>query len=443
MPPEASLQRKIWDIALPAIISNISIPLLGLVDTAILGHLENTRYLGAVAVGAAVLSFLYWGFSFLRMGTTGLVARAVGARNPQREQEVLLQSIILAVALALLVIISHRLWLTLGLGWMAAGPELTPLAQSYAQIRIYSAPAVLVTYAVVGWFIGRQNTRWPMLIVVTANVVNVLLDLLFVVVLDWKSDGAAYATVCAEYCGLAVAIAVMLRQQKLAPSAAMRKRLRRWQNYKELLNSNRYLFVRTSCLLFSFAFFTSRSASFGEDQLAANTIILNLLLFAAYALDGFAYAAEALSGSAAGAGRLDHFYQVVRACTAWTVLGAALLSAGFGIFGTELFSLFTTHQEVIELLTRYQPWLIALPLVAAASYLLDGVFIGTALTRYMMWTMLFSLLLVYLPAWYLLQPWGNHGLWAAFLLFNGARGISLGICYWRVSQRRGWLEGAG
>ena len=443
MRPETGLQRKIWDIALPAIISNISIPLLGLVDTAILGHLEHTRYLGAVAVGAAVLSFLYWGFSFLRMGTTGLVARAVGAGNREREKEVLLQSLILALVLALLVMLTHRLWLTLGLGWMAAGPDLTPLAESYARIRIYSAPAVLMTYAVIGWFIGRQNMRWPLVIVVSTNLINVALDLLFVVVLDWKSDGAAYATVGAEYCGLAIAALVMLRQQRFHLGPEQRARLLRWQRYRELLNSNRYLFIRTSCLLFSFAFFTSQSASFGEDQLAANTIILNLLLFAAYGLDGFAYAAEALSGSAAGAGRLDLFYSVVWACSAWSLLSAAALSGLFGWFGGELFSLFTSHQAVVALLLEYQPWLVALPLIAAASYLLDGIFIGTARTRYMMWTMVASLLLVYLPAWYLLQPWGNHGLWAAFLLFNGARGVSLGLCYWQVSRRHGWLDPAG
>jgi len=281
MPHSHSLQRKIWGIAWPAILSNISIPLLGLVDTAILGHLDNTIYLGAVAIGAAILSFLYWGFSFLRMGTTGLVAKAHGAGLHERELEVLLQSAVLALLLSVIVILLHRLWLDLGLYLMEPGPGIGPLARSYTYIRIYSAPAVLMTYAVVGWFIGRQNTRWPMVIVVITNLSNVLLDLLFIVVLDWKSDGAAWATLCAEYIGGGVAVFAVIQNLEQIPERAFLKRLQQWRKYRELLVSNRYLFVRTVCLLFSFAFFTAQSAQFGVDQLAANTIMLNRLLLAA------------------------------------------------------------------------------------------------------------------------------------------------------------------
>ncbi|MCZ6829425.1 MAG: MATE family efflux transporter [Gammaproteobacteria bacterium] len=440
MPHSRPLQRKIWDIAWPAILSNISIPLLGLVDTAILGHLDNTRYLGAVAIGASILSFLYWGFSFLRMGTTGLVAKASGAGLRQRELEVLLQSAVLALLLAVLVILLHRYWLDLGLYLMDPGPSIAPLAKSYTYIRIYSAPVVLVTYAVVGWFIGRQNTRWPMVIVVITNIVNVLLDLLFIVVLDWKSDGAAYATLCAEYLGGAVAIYAVIHSLKYRPDGALLKRLREWRQYRELLASNRYLFVRTMCLLFSFAFFTAQSARFGEDQLAANAIMLNLLLLAAYAMDGFAYAAEALSGHAIGAGRLQEFYAAVKACWQWSLLSAVGLSAIFAAADQLLFPLFTDHEPVRYLLREHLLWLALMPLVAVTSYLLDGVFIGTAMTSYMMHSMLFSLLVVYLPAWYLLLPQGNDGLWLAFLLFNAARGISLGLCYWYLCHQGRWLQ---
>jgi len=439
MPHSHTLQRKIWSIAWPAILSNISIPLLGLVDTAILGHLDNTIYLGAVAIGAAILSFLYWGFSFLRMGTTGLVAKAYGAGLRQRELEVLLQSAVLALMLSVIVILLHRLWLDLGLYLMEPGPGMTPLAKSYTYIRVYSAPAVLVTYAVVGWFIGRQNTRWPMVIVVITNVINVALDLLFIVVLDWKSDGAAWATLCAEYIGGAVAVFAVIRSLEYRPDPAFLKRLQQWQQYRELLVSNRYLFVRTVCLLFSFAFFTAQSARFGVDQLAANTIMLNLLLLAAYAMDGFAYAAEALSGSAIGARSLPEFYAVVKACGLWSLLTALVLSTLFAAADLLLFPLFTDHESVLHLLREHLPWLALMPLVAMASYLLDGVFIGTAMTSYMMHSMLFSLLLVYFPAWYLLLPLGNHGLWLAFLLFNAARGITLGYYYWALSRKDRWL----
>jgi MATE family multidrug resistance protein len=439
MPSSTSLQYKIWSIAWPAILSNISIPLLGLVDTAILGHLDNTRYLGAVAIGASILSFLYWGFSFLRMGTTGLVAKAFGAGQRQRELEVLLQSAVLAVLLGAMVVALHRWWIDLGLYLMEPGAGIAPLAESYIAIRIYSAPMVLMTYAVVGWFIGRQNTRWPMVIVVITNLVNIILDLLFIVVLDWKSDGAAYATLCAEYIGAAIALYGVFNSLEYRPDRAFLQRLREWRPYRKLLASNRYLFVRTMCLLFSFAFFTAQSARFGEDQLAANTIMLNLLLLAAYAMDGFAYAVEALSGHAIGAGSMQQFYAAVKACWQWSLLTAVILSALFAGADQLLFPLFTDHEPVQHLLREHLPWLVLMPLVAVASYLLDGVFIGTAMSSYMMYTMLFSLLLVYFPAWYLLLPLRNDGLWLAFLLFNAARGVSLGLCYGYLCRGDRWL----
>jgi MATE family multidrug resistance protein len=434
-----TLQRKIWGIAWPAVLSNISLPLLGLVDTAILGHLDNTRYLGAVAIGAALLSFIYWGFGFLRMGTTGLVARAYGAGDSQRELQVLLQSAVLALGLATVVILFHPWWLGLGLSLMNPEESIEPLARSYASIRIYSAPAVLLTYAIVGWFIGRQDTRWPMIFVVTTNCLNIILDLLFVVVLDMKSDGAALATLVAEYVGCGLALAALLHKLEYRPDRQLWLSLGQPGQYRQLLRSNQFLFIRTICLLFSFAFFTSMSGRLGNNVLAANTILLNLLVLAAYAMDGFAYAVEALSGHAAGRRNLPEFFAAVRACSLWSVATSALISALYLISYPLLFPLFTDHGEVQVLLLTYRHWLFLMPLVAVASYLLDGVFIGTAMTRYMMHTMLFCLLVVYLPAWYLLQDWGNTGLWLAFTLFNGTRGVTLGACFYYLTRRGLWL----
>ncbi|MEP5765499.1 MAG: MATE family efflux transporter [Halieaceae bacterium] len=435
-----SLNHKIWQIAWPAILSNISIPLLGLVDTAILGHLDSTRYLGAVAIGASILSFLYWGFGFLRMGTTGLVARAVGAGDSQRELLVLLQSAILALVLACGVIATHPLWLGFGLWLMSPGPGMTPLAEEYVSIRVFSAPAVLVTYAIVGWFIGRQNTRWPMLFLIVTNALNIVLDVLFIVVLDWKSAGAALATLCAEYVGCAIAIVAAFRQLDWRPWRQAREQLRKLTAYSELLASNRFLFIRTMCLLFSFAFFTAMSTRLGENTLAANTIMLNLLMLAAYGLDGFAYAAEGLTGNAAGGGDMQRFHESVRACWRWSLGTALLLSAIFGLVAPWAYPLFTAHEAVLEVLRTYQYWLVLLPPVAALSYLLDGVFIGAARTRYMMYSMVLSLGLVYLPLWYLLRGQGNHGLWFAFIAFNGARGLTLAWYFRQLNQRQAWLD---
>jgi MATE family multidrug resistance protein len=440
MAGNSNLHHKIWLIAWPAILSNISVPLLGIVDTAILGHLDSPRYLGAVAVGASILSFLYWGFGFLRMGTTGLVARAVGSGDSERELAVLLQSGVLAIGLAALVIMAQPAWLALGLRFMAPGPELEPLVSEYITIRVFSAPAVLLTYTALGWFIGRQDTRWPMLVLIFTNALNIGLDVLFIVVLDWKSAGAARATLCAEYAGCALAMYLVWRRVDWRPLAAVLPGLRRPSAYSSLLESNRYLFIRTVCLLFGFAFFTAMSTRMGEQVLAANTIMLNLLLLAAYGLDGFAYAAEGLAGNAAGGGDLDRFYRAVRACWHWSLATATLLGLGLLAGAPMIYPLFTKHQDIIALLHAHHLWLAAMPLVAAPSYLLDGVFIGAARTRYMMNSMLLSLIGVYLPAWFLLQGLANHGLWLSFLAFNGARGLSLWVYFRRLSRNRGWLD---
>lgn len=436
----SALDRKIWGIAWPAILSNISIPLLGLVDAAILGHLDNARFLGAVAIGAAILSFLYWGFSFLRMGTTGLVARACGAGNHEGAFLVLMQSAVLAGVLALLVMALHPLWLGLGFDLMAPQPELLPLADSYARIRIISAPAVLISYAIVGWFIGRQDTRWPMVIVLVTNLANIGLDFLFIVGLGLNSDGAAIATVIAEYLGLGLALWAVYRAAPSGAWSASTHQLWDWAAYGRLLRSNRHLFVRTVCLLASFAFFTAMGDKLGSDTLAANALMIQLLMLAAFAMDGFAFAAEGLAGEALGARKLQAFLEAVRRTALWTCGSAVLISLAFAALHPLLIPLLTDLPPVRASILQHMPWLIALPLLAAPSYLLDGVFIGAAQTRPMMITMLLSAGLVYLPVWLLSQGWGNHGLWLAFCSFNAARGISLWLWYRWMCRRQRWLE---
>jgi MATE family multidrug resistance protein len=441
MESSKQLDHKIWGIAWPAILSNISIPLLGLVDSAILGHLGSSQYLGAVAIGAALLSFLYWGFSFLRMGTTGLVARAEGAGDSYSSILILARSALLALGLAGAVLLCHQPLLQLGLWLMSPEAALQALAASYASIRIYSAPAVLVTYTIVGWFIGRQNTRWPMVIVVTTNVTNIGLDFLLIVGLDMRADGAAVATVVAEYLGCLLAVWAVLKQLPSIDMPRLALDLKQVSAYKHLLNSNRHLFIRTLCLLFSFAFFTAQGENIGSETLAANTLMLQLIVMAAYGMDGFAYAAEGLCGQQLGGGNLSGFYQAVQRCALWTMVTAVVISVGLWLLQAPLVSVLTGLDSVKELMLRYFPWLIVLPLAAAPSYLLDGVFIGAAETRYMMHTMLLCLFLVYLPLWYVTQGLGNHGLWLAFTAFNLARGITLYYCFARLGSSGKWLPG--
>lgn len=434
------LNSKIWRLAWPMIIANLSVPMLGLVDTAILGHLENAAYLAAVAVGSSILSFLYWGFGFLRMGTTGLAAQAYGGEHHDRGRLIIGQSLILGLGLGLLIVLLSPWLLQLGLHLIKPPADSVELASSYSQIRIFSAPAVLVNYCIIGWMIGCQNTRWPLFIALFTNCLNILLDVLLIIALGMKSDGAAIATLVAEYSGCGLALVLLRRQLTSTPGQLDRSRLRRWRDYQELLTVNRHLFIRTLALLASFAFFTAQGARQGDIMLAANTIIMNLLLLTAFGLDGFAHAAEALIGDAVGKGRRDVFYQTCGHCGYWSLITAVIFTGLFALLGQHLIALMTSIEPVQTQALQYLPWLVALPLVAVWTYLLDGIFIGATQTRAMQTSMLLSALLVYLPGWYFTRAWGNHGLWFAFLAFNAARGLSLGGYFWIYSRQNRWWD---
>lgn len=436
----SSLDAKIWAIAWPAILANLSIPLLGLVDAALLGHLDSPLYLGAVAVGGAILSFLYWGFSFLRMGTTGEVARAVGAGDEARALLALARAAVLALLIAALLLLGQAPLLQLGLSLMGPAQDVGALASEYGAIRLLSAPAVLLTYTVVGWFIGHQDTRWPMRIVIITNLANIALDWLFIVEFGWASRGAAMATVMAEYLGLAVAVVALRSRVVRGNTPVPWEALKALTPYIRLLRSNTHLFLRTLALLWAFAFFTAAGEAMGTNVVAANAVMMQFLLLASFALDGFAYAAEGMSGEALGARDTVQFTQVVRRCAWWSAVAAVLISLSILLAKPWLFPLLSDINAIRSVMGAQGIWLVLLPLAAAPSFLLDGVFIGAGATREMMLGMLFSALCVYLPVWSLAQPWGNHGLWLAFTLFMVARGITMGATYAWFSRRDRWVE---
>ncbi len=439
MSPTGDLNHKIWRLAWPMIISNLSVPMLGLVDTAILGHLESAHYLAAVAVGGSILAFLYWGFGFLRMGTTGLTAQAFGAEDHLQSRLVAGQSILLGLAIGTVIVFLSPLLLSLGLSLVVPPAGTYDLALQYAQIRIFSAPAVLVNYAIIGWFIGQQNTRWPLIITVFTNLLNVGLDFLLIMGLDMKSEGAAIATLIAEYSGCGLALFLLRKALLKQPGETVAvSQLTYWPDYRRLLMVNRHLFVRTLVLLASFAFFTAQGSKQGDIVLAANTLIMNLLLLTSFGLDGFAHAAEALTGDAVGKRDRKRFLATCKQCACWSLLTAGLFTLLFVIAGNQLIALLTSIHAVQAQATLYLPWLLLLPITAVWSYLLDGIFIGATQTSAMQTTMLLSVLLVYLPCWYLTRHWGNHGLWFAFIAFNLARGLSLGACFYRINRQQRW-----
>lgn len=436
----AGMRAAVWRLAWPMILSNASVPLLGLVDTAILGHLDSPRYLAAVAVGASALSFLYWGFGFLRMGTTGLTAQAAGGGADPTV--VLARGATIALVLAALLVALRDMLPAAGLRLMAPPGEVRELAVGYCSIRLLSAPAALLNYVLIGWFIGRRNTRLPLLMLVSTNTLNIALDWLFIVEFGMRSEGAAAATVVADYTGFAIGATAAARKAAPALRALSPRRVLDPLQMAHMLRINGHLFLRTILLLFAFAFFTAQGARLGEIVVSANAILMNLLMLTAFALDGFALAAEALTGQAIGARRIDDFRNAVRACARWSIATAAGFMTLFAALYPVMGQLFSASPGVISAVERHYGWLVALPAITVWSYLLDGVFIGAMQTRAMRDTMLLSVGLVYLPVWYWTRGWGNDGLWFAFTLFSLARGLTLGWLYRRYGRNARWLRAA-
>ncbi|MCI0510922.1 MATE family multidrug resistance protein [Chromohalobacter marismortui] len=431
---------RIWPLAWPIILSNITVPLLGLVDTAVVGHLPDSRYMAAVTLGAMLFSFLYWGFGFLRMGTTGLTSQAVGREDDSDIRNLLGQALLLALGIGVLLILLAEPLIDIGLYLLDGSEAAMSLAASYAHIRILSAPAVMANYAILGWFLGQQNSRVTLAIMVLTNSVNIVLDLVFVMGLGMTSDGVAWATVIADYTALTAGLWLVMRQLKLLEGRFLRQRLLRLGAYSALFQVNRHLFVRTLGLLFAMAFFTAQGADQGDTVLAANAVLMQFIMITSYALDGFAHAAEALTGRAVGRRDWPLFSSSVRAAARFSLITAGVAMAAFAFGGDYLIALLTDLPDVRATARDYLPWMIVMPAIAVWSYLLDGVFIGATATREMRDTILLALA-VYLPVWWLTQPLGNHGLWLAFTAFTLVRSASLAAVYLHYRRTR-WTSTA-
>jgi len=407
------------------ILSNISTPLLGLVDTAVLGHLDSEQFLAAVALGGVIFSFIFWGFGFLRMGTTGLTAQAYGEDDRGEINAVLFRAGILALFISCLLLLLHREIADISFSLMQSSRIVEQYAMQYFETRVLSAPATLSSYVLMGWFLGQQNVKVPLLVVLISNIINICLDLWFVYHLKMQVEGVALATVIAEYIGLAVGLLIALRR------ANKNKQFWHWSSlvnlgkFKAMLLINSHIFVRTWCLIFAFAFFTAQAAKMGAVVLAANTILMNFQTFMAYALDGFAHAAEALVGKAVGAKNKLMLRQAILTAGLWSFIIAILFSAVYFYFGRDIIDLLTSLESIRAMAYSYLPWLIIMPLVSFVCYLMDGVFIGAMLTKQMRNTMLFCLFCVFLPVWYHSQSLGNMGLWLAMSLFMLARSLSM------------------
>ena len=421
-----SINRRIWMLAWPLLLSNLTAPLLGLVDTAVVGHLDHPRYLAAVALGGNFFMFLYFSFNFLRMGTTGFASQARGGEKDTRV--VLLRALLLSTVLGLGLIALSPLLRESGLWLLGGSDEVQKLAGDYINIRILGAPAALANFALIGFAIGTHNTRVPLKMTVLMHSTNALLDVLLVQVWHLDVRGVAIASATAEYVGLAgglfwlrAALRPPARQERLWQPAAM----------LALMAVNRDIFLRSLALLSTFFFFTAQGARLGDAVLAANAVLITFLLLLSNLLDGFANAAEALVGDAHGRHDRQALRQAIGATGRWTVACAALGLIAFSLGGVPLIHLLTDLPGIRDTAITYLPWMLLLPLTASAGFWLDGIFVGATWGAAMRNTMLLAVG-IFFVLWALTLGWENHGLWLAMNGFMAGRGILMG---WVLKKR--------
>lgn len=426
--------RSIWALAGPIIISNLSIPLVGAVDTAVVGHLPEPQAIGAVALGALIFSFLFWGFGFLKMGTTGFIAQAYGANDQQTLSDTLSRVILLALGFGFLTILLSYPLIKFALYLLDSSEQIESLTANYAYIRIWCAPATLCTYVFTGVFIGMHKTRKVLLLLLVLNLSNILLDIAFVMGFNMGVEGVALATLIAEYLAAACGFYLLREQIKTALKQFNWHKILERNAITVLMKANSDIFIRTLCLVFSLSYFTAQSAKMGEVVLAANAILLHLQSIMAYGLDGFAHAAEALTGSAYGAKKRSTFSLAVKLTTIWAFIIAVLISFIYFLFGELILGLFTNIDVVLASAKTYLPWMIIAPIVSIWSFQLDGIFIGASYTKEMRNAMIASMLIYLALLQVLITEWGNHGLFLGLSLFMVIRAITLGLYYPRIVQ---------
>lgn len=420
------VNRSILRLAIPNIISNITVPLVGMADLAILGHLKDSpeEYIGAIALGGMIFNFIYAIFSFLRMGTTGFTAQAYGAGKKVETGLIFGRAMLVALAGGLLLIILQVPidWFTFRI--IESSPELEALASEYFNIRIWAAPATLGLYALMGWFLGMQNARIPMVLAILINVINVGANYFFVYGLGLRSDGVAWGTLIAQYTGFIVAIVLFLRYYRHSLAEWSFTAMMKLSALKRFFMVNRDIMIRTVLLILAFSLFTATSAGISGDILAVNTLLLQFLFLFSYFIDGFAYAAESLAGRFFGAGDPAALKKFTRYIFGWGLLICIPFSLAYLAAGHHILYILTDSREVIAQALPYLPWLALVPIVSFAAFIWDGIFTGCTATAAMRNTMIIASLAVYLPLNYTLTiPWGNNGLWLAMIAFMATRSL--------------------
>ena len=427
---DKGINRSILKLSIPNIISNITVPLLGLVDLALMGHLGSEIYIGAISLGSVIFNIIYWGFGFLRMSTSGFTAQAFGEKKPEEAISILIRALLLtfSISVVILMLQSPIAWGSFKL--IGGSPEVEMLADSYFRIRIWAAPAALSLFVFSGWFLGMQNARYPMIIAILVNVINILLSVFFVFALNMKSNGVALGTAISQYVGLFTAVVLLFRKYRnMLPFATKANVL----DLKFLINFfkvNTDIFIRSFCIIVVFTFFTSKSASINDTILAVNSILLQFLMFFSFFVDGFAFAGEALVGRYIGAKELQNLKKVVKLLLYWGIALVSVFTALYLVGTNLILKLLTSQQNVIDSAQNFLFWVVLIPVASVGSFIWDGIYIGATASRPMRNSLLVSTFLIFAPVYYFLNPlWNNHALWMGMLLFMFSRGVILTLLY--------------
>ena len=434
------MHKEILSLAIPSIVTNITVPLLGLVDVAIVGHMGDASYIGAIAVGTMMMNVICWLFGFLRMGTSGMTSQAYGRGDSKEAATILFQAIALGAAIGILFVLFQPLLLRLFLFFMRPSDEIRAFASVYFHVCVFGLPAALVMYGLTGWFIGMQDTRTPMTVSIFQNIVNIMTSLLLVYVFGMKVEGVALGTLTAQYSGLLLALYILRRKyashyQLLFSQFTLKPGDYSSFSYKHTLNRffrvNRDIFLRTLFLVAVNAAFTSVGSRQGDVILAVNTLLFQFFTLYSYIMDGFAYAGEAICGKYYGAGNAPSFHACIRRLFAWGVIMTVVYTAAYYFGANDILHVLSNEQTVIDASEPYLLWVALIPVAGMGAFIWDGVFIGITDSRGMLLSCFVAAIVFAIILSLFFTTMGNHALWLALLSYLLARGVMQTILFWR------------
>ena len=437
------MHKEILSLAIPSIVTNITVPLLGLVDVAIVGHMGDASYIGAIAVGTMMMNVICWLFGFLRMGTSGMTSQAYGRGDSKEAATILFQAIALGAAIGILFVLFQPLLLRLFLFFMRPSDEIRAFASVYFHVCVFGLPAALVMYGLTGWFIGMQDTRTPMTVSIFQNIVNIMTSLLLVYVFGMKVEGVALGTLTAQYSGLLLALYILRRKyashyQLLFSQFTLKPGDYSSFSYKHTLNRffrvNRDIFLRTLFLVAVNAAFTSVGSRQGDVILAVNTLLFQFFTLYSYIMDGFAYAGEAICGKYYGAGNAPSFHACIRRLFAWGVIMTVVYTAAYYFGANDILHVLSNEQTVIEASEPYLLWVALIPVAGMGAFIWDGVFIGITDSRGMLLSCFVAAIVFAIILSLFFTAMGNHALWLALLSYLLARGVMQTMLFWRAAE---------